>query len=63
MLFRSPRAIVTKLNAEIVKALAMQDINKRFIDMGLVSRPSTPEEFGKFLQLEISRIRGLIGKK
>jgi tripartite-type tricarboxylate transporter receptor subunit TctC len=59
----TPRAVVMRLNAEVVKALALPDIDKRFIDMGLVTRSSTPEEFGVFLRAEIDRIRGLIGKK
>lgn len=59
----TPRAVVMKLNAAVGAALATADINKRFIDMGLVVRASSPEEFAKFLQIEISRIRSLTGKK
>ena len=59
----TPRAIIMKLNAEVGKALAAPDINKRFLDMGLVVRPSTPEEFTKFLAGEISRIRAVTPKK
>ena len=60
---RTPRAIVLKLNAEIGAALASPDLRKRFTDMGLVAKPSTPEEFGNFLQAEIARWRALLGKK
>ena len=59
----TPRAVVQKLNAEIGKALDMPDIRKRFSDMGLVTRPSTPEEFSKFVQAEIARWRGVMAKK
>jgi tripartite-type tricarboxylate transporter receptor subunit TctC len=59
----TPRAVVLKLNAEIGTALAMPDIRKRFGDMGLVAKHSTPEEFGKFLQSEIARWRALLAKK
>ena len=58
----TPRAVVLKLNAEIGAALAMPDIRKRFGDMGLVAKHSTPEEFGKFLQSEIARWRALLKK-
>jgi tripartite-type tricarboxylate transporter receptor subunit TctC len=60
---RTPRAIVLKLNAEIGTALATPDIQKRFTDMGLVPKHSTPEEFGSFLQAEIARWRALLNKK
>jgi tripartite-type tricarboxylate transporter receptor subunit TctC len=60
---RTPRAIVLKLNAEIGRALESPDIRKRFTDMGLVAKSSTPEEFGKFLEAEIAKWRVLLGKK
>src|SRR5215217_7525484 len=50
----TPRAIVQKLNAEIGVALANPELNKRFVEMGLVPKHSTPEEFGKFVQSEMS---------
>ena len=59
----TPRVIVLKLNAEIGAALALPDIRKRFGDMGLVAKHSTPEEFGKFLQSEIARWRAVTAKK
>lgn len=55
----TPRAAVQKLNAEIGRALAMPDIRKRFDDMGLVTKHSTPEEFSGFVQSEIARVRAL----
>ncbi len=45
----TPRAVVMQLNQEIRKALAGEALRKRFEDMGLVARPSSPEEFGQFL--------------
>lgn len=59
----TPRAIVQRLNTEIGAALANAELNKRFIDMGLVAKHSTPEEFGKFVQAEMSRWRALLPKK
>ena len=55
----TPRAIVQKLNTEIGAALSSPDLRKRFADMGLIAKHSTPEEFGKFLQSEMSRWRVL----
>src|SRR5258705_3209813 len=60
---RTPRAILLKLNAQIGTALESPDIRKRFTDMGLVAKHSTPEEFGNFLQAEIARWRVLLGKR
>ena len=59
----TPRTVVQKLNAEIGAALAAPDLSKRFNDMGLVVKHSTPEEFGKFLPSEIARWRELLAKK
>ena len=59
----TPRAVVQKLNADIVTALAAPDIRKRFGDMGLEAKSSTPDAFGKFLQSEITRWSALLAKK
>jgi tripartite-type tricarboxylate transporter receptor subunit TctC len=59
----TPRAVVQKLNAEIGKALANPELSKRFADMGLEAKHSTPEAFGKFLQAEITRWGALLAKK
>jgi tripartite-type tricarboxylate transporter receptor subunit TctC len=59
----TPRAIVHRLNADIGAALTNPDLTKRFVDMGLVAKHSTPEEFGRFVQSEMSRWRAVLGKK
>jgi tripartite-type tricarboxylate transporter receptor subunit TctC len=56
------RAVVQKLNAAIVEALESPDIRKRFADIGLEAKSSTPEAFGKFLQAEIKRWGALLPK-
>ncbi len=60
---RTPRPVVNKLNTEIVAALGNPELSKRFGDMGLVAKSSTPEEFGKFLQSEITRWSAVLTKK
>ena len=45
------------------KIVSVIDLRKRFGDMGLVAKESTPEEFGRFLQSEITRWRGVLTKK
>ena len=59
----TPAAIVQKLNQEIATALASADLSKRFEDMGLVAKASTPQEFGAFLQSEMSRWKAVLSKK
>ena len=59
----TPRAIVQKLNAEVGTALSNPDLVRRFTEMGLVAKPSAPEEFGKFVQSEVVRWRGVLTKK
>ena len=59
----TPRAIVLKLNTEIGTALANPDLRKRFGDMGLEVKHSTPEAFGKFLQSEMTRWQALLARK
>jgi len=59
----TPRDIVMKLNGELARTLNNADIKKRFDDMGLVARPSSPEEFGTFLASEMNRWKGVLAKK
>lgn len=59
----TPRAAVQKLNAAIGEALAQPDLSKRFIEMGLVPKHSTPDEFAKFIQSEMTRWRVVMAKK
>jgi tripartite-type tricarboxylate transporter receptor subunit TctC len=56
----TPRALITRLNGEIRKALESEDLRKRFDDMGLVAKASSPEEFGIFLQSEMVRWKAVL---
>ena len=51
----TPKDIVAKLNAEIVKALAIPEIRQRLIDGGSEVIGNSPEAADKFLQSEIAR--------
>lgn len=50
-----PRAIIDKLNTDMVRALKMPDIQDRIQNLGAEARWSTPEEFKKILEEEIAR--------
>jgi tripartite-type tricarboxylate transporter receptor subunit TctC len=56
----TPRDVLMRLNAEVTKALGSDDLRKRFEDMGLVAKASSPEEFAKFLQSEMIRWKALL---
>ncbi len=51
----TPRDVVNRLNAEIVKALAAPDLRQRLIDGGSEVIGNSPEAADKFLQNEIAR--------
>lgn len=51
----TPRGIVTKLNAEIVKILNMTEVRDRLTKMGSEPVTSTPEEFASFVNSEIAK--------
>ena len=56
----SPKAIVDKLNADTVKALADPDVKKRFADLGVEAVSSTPAEFAAFIKNEMAKYEKLI---
>ena len=51
----TPADIVKKLNAEVVKALARQEIRDRLAASGLTVQTSTPEQLAAFQKSEISK--------
>jgi len=52
----TPREVIQRLNAEIVKAMALPDVKERFLSFGTDAATSSPEEFGRFLAGEVSKI-------
>jgi tripartite-type tricarboxylate transporter receptor subunit TctC len=50
-----PRQVVTRINREIVKVLAMPDIQKSLQYEGGTVSPSTPEEFQAFIKADVER--------
>ena len=59
----TPREVVMRLNGELGRILASDDIRRRFGDMGLVPKGSTPEEFGSFLFSEMARWKAVLGAR
>ena len=56
----TPKEIVSRLNAEIVKAVASPEMQKQFSDYGVLSMTNTPEQHGQFVQQEIERWGGIV---
>lgn len=51
----TPDDIVARLNAEVVRALALPDVQERFGKLGATVRPTTPPEFGRHIEAEIAK--------
>lgn len=51
----TPAEVVKKINADVATALAGTQVKGRLYSMGLIAKSSTPEAFGKLVQLENTR--------
>jgi tripartite-type tricarboxylate transporter receptor subunit TctC len=52
----TPRDVVQRLNMEIVKAMALPEVKKKFLSFGTDAVTGTPEELGRFLAAEVAKI-------
>jgi tripartite-type tricarboxylate transporter receptor subunit TctC len=52
---KTPREIIVRLNAELMKMLQRPDVRARFAAEGIEALGSTPEEFGTYIKSEIER--------
>jgi tripartite-type tricarboxylate transporter receptor subunit TctC len=52
---KTPREIVNKLNAQVVRILAEPDMAQRLSSQGAEPRSSTPDELAKFMRVEFER--------
>ena len=53
---KTPRAIVNQVSREMARVLALPDIRERIAIRGSVTKPSTPEEFDKFVRAEVAKV-------
>ena len=51
----TPRAIITRLHAEVVRVLQLPDIRERFLSDGAEPVGSSPEEFAAFIRAETAK--------
>ena len=55
-----PKAMVSKLNAEISRAIALPDMQERFVAQGIDLQSSTPEQFGALIRTELVKWRKVV---
>src|SRR3954467_8441215 len=55
-----PRAIITRLNQEILKFLAKPEIREQFLKSGVEMVGSTPEQFAEAIRADIAKMSKLI---
>lgn len=59
---KTPRAVIERINTEAVSLLNSLELSKAFADRGIVATPQAPEEFGRFVQSEVTKWKDLAGK-
>ncbi len=52
---KTPRAVVDRVRAELIKAMAAPEVQKRFAELGVDARASTPEQLKDFFVSESQR--------
>jgi len=52
----TPREIVQRLNAEIVKAMSAPEMKEKFLSFGTDAATGSPDELGRFLAAEVAKI-------
>lgn len=57
---KTPDAIVTRLNAEVVRALERSDVKDFYGRQGALPISNTPEGFGRFIQAEAKKWQALV---
>lgn len=59
---RTPRPIIERLNADVVALLNSPELSRAFAEKGIVASPQSPDEFGRFVQGEVSKWKQLAAK-
>ena len=56
----TPKPIIDRLNAEVLKALASPETRKKLEDLGAEPMPMKPADFDDFLKQETARVAGVV---
>jgi len=57
---KTPRPVVDQISKEIARIVDLPDIKQQMRNQGEEGRPSTPEEFTRFVRSEVERYRELV---
>jgi len=57
---KTPRPIITRLNAETVKALQSPELTERLRALGAVPMPMSPEQFDAYIRAELVSIAAIV---
>jgi tripartite-type tricarboxylate transporter receptor subunit TctC len=58
----TPRDVIVKLNAEVVRQLQVAELKSKLADEGMAVVASSPEQFNEFLQREMTKYNRIIDK-
>lgn len=56
----TPRDIITRLHAAMVKSLAAADVRERYVAMGMETVTTTPQEYADHLRNEMAKLRKVV---
>lgn len=56
----TPRERTRQISAEVVRILGTAEVRAEFANRGAVPRPSTPEDFDRFVKAEIEKMGGIV---
>jgi tripartite-type tricarboxylate transporter receptor subunit TctC len=59
---RTPRAVVSKLNAEVARALKLPDVEQKLVAVGMEPAPGTSADLDKFTREQVAASRELAQK-
>jgi tripartite-type tricarboxylate transporter receptor subunit TctC len=57
---KTPRPLINLANKEIVRILNLPDMKERMLSQGATPKPTTPEEFDKFVRSEVVKMGKVI---
>jgi tripartite-type tricarboxylate transporter receptor subunit TctC len=57
---RTPRPVVTKLNAEVVRILGLPDVKEKLASLGAEATPTSAEQFDRHIHSEIVKFRKVV---
>ena len=55
--------IITRLNEEILKAMASPEVSDNLLDQGMEPTPTTPEELGTYIRSETEKWAQIIKER